>query len=217
MSGSGGMRVQGPDAVRAILGNVSRETISALEHYAARLTEWNQRINMVSPADLQQLWGRHIADCAQLISLAPPGSNWLDIGSGAGLPGMIIGLLLKEYGGGHVHLVESNRKKASFLLYMTAESGAPVTVHARRIEDLHGADLKIDVVTARAVAPLPRLLRMAKPWLEQGATGLFQKGRDYPAELEQSRDECNFTLVEHRSSTDSDAVILELSRVEYRQ
>lgn len=210
------MEVDGLDAVRAVVGDVSRETESQLGSYAERLKEWNRRINLLSPADVDTLWSRHIADCAQLMNLAPRGATWLDIGSGAGLPGMVVALLLRDFGGGHVHLVESNRKKAAFLLKVQAETGAPVTVHPRRIQELVGKLPHIDIVSARAVAALPSLLQLAEPWLSGGARALFQKGRDYQAELEQCRDGWSFTLVEHQSSTDREAVILEISQVRRR-
>ncbi len=189
---------------------VSRETQERLTKYAERLTDWNQRINLVSPADLTSLWDRHIADCAQIAPLAPAHAQWLDIGSGGGLPGIVVAIMLAEHQAGHVHLVESNRKKASFLLSVTTELRLPATVHACRIEQLHGKLANIDIVTARAVAALPELLVMAEPWLTTGAIGLFQKGRDYRSELEHCRDEWSFTLVEHESRTDSTAVILEM-------
>lgn len=206
----------GSDALASVLDDVSRETTEKLRRYAQRLTEWNRKINLVSPSDLVILWHRHIVDCAQLITMAPRGSVWLDIGSGAGLPGMVVALLLPQYGGGHVHLVESNRKKAAFLISVASELQAPVTVHPRRIESLHGQLRDVDVVTARAVAALPQLFRLAEPWLATAAIGLLQKGRDYAAELEQCRDEWMFTLIEHPSTTDSNAVILEVSGLESR-
>lgn len=212
-----GLSINGLADVRSIVGNVSRETESRLTLYAERLYEWNQRINLLSPTDMKALWPRHIVDCAQLLNIAPPGATWLDIGSGAGLPGMVVALLLQEFGGGHVHLVESNRKKAAFLLQIQAETGAPVTVHSKRVQELPEKMPQIHVVTARAVAALPGLLEMAEPWLTSGARSFFQKGRDYQAELEQCRDAWSFALVEHQSRTDHEAVILEISELGRRE
>lgn len=194
----------------ALIGDVSRETRERLCLYADRLTEWNRRINLVSPGDLGLLWSRHIADCAQLVAFARTNNAvWLDIGSGSGLPGMVIAILV--HGHGHVHLVESNHKKAAFLLNVVTETGAPATVHACRIEELHGALTDVDIVTARAVAPLPRLLQMSEPWLSGRARSLFQKGRDYRAELETCSDAWAFHLLVHPSRTDSGGAILEIS------
>lgn len=205
------MLPEGPEAVASLLGDVSRETSAGLSRYAEALLRWNRRINLIAPGDAAALWSRHIADCAQLVSLAPTNATWIDIGAGAGLPGLVVAILLRDFGGGHVHLVEPNRKKAAFLLAAIAETGAAATVHACRIEELHGKWPEARVVTARAVAPLAELLRLARPWLTGRAIGLFQKGRDYRREVEQCRDEWTFALLEHPSRTDSSAVILEIS------
>jgi 16S rRNA (guanine527-N7)-methyltransferase len=197
-------------------GDVSRETLERLSRYAESLTAWNRRINLISAADMDLLWARHIVDCAQIAALVPAGATWLDIGSGGGFPGIVVAAIVSGTGS-HVHLVESNRKKAAFLARIAADLGLPATVHARRIESLRGALDNVTVVTARAVAPLPRLLELAEPWLTGGARSLFQKGRDYRAELEQCRDGWIFDLVEHRSRTDGDAVILEISGLRRRK
>lgn len=195
--------------VQLLGADVSRETWQALELYASRLAEWNRRINLVAPGDMERLWQRHILDCAQLHRLAAPDATWLDFGSGAGLPGLVIAILRREEGG-HMHMIESNHKKAAFLASMVAELRLHASVHARRVEDLHARLTGIDIVSARAVASLPRLLLLARPWLEAGAHALFQKGRDFGAELDQCRDAWQFDLLEHASRIDRDSVILEL-------
>lgn len=201
------------ELVEQAAGEVSRETWQRLEIYAARLTEWNRRINLVSPHDMERLWQRHIADCAQLHRIAPKRQSWLDFGSGAGLPGLVVAILRHDEDGGHMHLVESNNKKSAFLASMVAELQLRVTVHACRVEALHNTLSGIEIVSARAVAPLPLLLRLAQPWLLAGAHALFPKGREFRAELDQCRDGWQFDLIEHASRIDPESVILQLSCV----
>jgi 16S rRNA (guanine527-N7)-methyltransferase len=130
------------------------------------------------------LWTRHVADSLQLIALAPKGRQWVDLGSGAGFPGLAIACALADTAGAKVHLVESSTKKASFLREAAEASGAPAVIHPMRIEDfVRNPPGGIDVVTARAVAPLAKLLTAAYPLLKRGVVGLFPKGQDVDAEL----------------------------------
>ena len=201
------------DALCQVVGDVSRETFERLVLFERRFVEWNNRINLSSKADAEQLWKRHIIDCAQLITYGRNDRAWLDIGSGGGFPGVVIAAFLAEQEGGHVHLVESNRKKAAFLLRVSVEIGVPATVHACRVEQVHRRLGAIDIVTARAVADLKSLLTYAHPWLENGARSLFQKGRDYRREIKDCGDEWQFDLVEHASRTDPQGAILEISNL----
>ncbi len=201
------------DALRRLAGDVPRETYDRLVLFEKRFGEWNRRINLTSESDRQHLWQRHILDSAQLLRLAPTDPVWLDIGSGGGFPGAVAAIMLKDSGEGIVHLVESNRKKAAFLTKVMAETGARACVHACRIESLHGRLDGIDVVSARAVAELSRLLNLARPWIEAGAKGLFQKGRDYQREIEDCRDGWTFDLVRHASRVDPGGVILEIGNL----
>lgn len=162
------------------------------------------------------LWDRHILDSAQLSSLKPDAMHWLDLGSGGGFPGAIMAILLKDRPGAHCDLVESNRKKAAFLSTVLAELHAPATVHPQRIEGIETAIPTCDVVTARALAPLPLLLRFAAPWSAAGAVCLFHKGRDYRAEVQESRDAWSFDLIEHPSRVDADGVVLEIAHIRHR-
>jgi 16S rRNA (guanine527-N7)-methyltransferase len=199
-----------------IAGPVSRETFDRLIAFQALFEKWAARINLIAPSTLPDLWPRHILDSAQLFPIAPAASSWLDLGSGGGFPGIVLGILLRERHGGSIALVESNQKKAAFLRNAAAHSGAVVAVHAKRIEEFSRQPESVDVVTARALAPLQTLLGLARPWLEKGATGLFQKGRDYRRELEESRDGWQFDLVEHPSVIDAASVILEISGLKQR-
>ena len=142
--------------------------------------------------------------------------TWLDIGSGGGFPGDCSGsadAAGAEPDGGHVHLVESIGKKAAFLQAALLADRGSGTVHATRIETAWNLNLKPDVVTARALASLPELLRLSFPWLKSGAKGLFHKGRRHREEIAAAHGEWRFDLLEHQSKTDPDSVILEISNV----
>jgi 16S rRNA (guanine527-N7)-methyltransferase len=166
------------------LTSVSRETTARLDRFVAVLTDWQQRINLIAPSTEPTLWTRHIADSLQLLPLAPDARIWADLGSGAGFPGLVIACGLAETADARVHLVESNGKKAAFLREAVHATGAPAVVHAVRAEDFaKNLPERIDTVTARALAPLPKLLALAYPLLKKGAIGLFPKGRDVAAEL----------------------------------
>ena len=171
--------------------NVSRETLERLERYAALLEKWNRAINLVARGSLVDLWRRHMLDSAQLWPLLPAvrgrPRRILDLGSGAGFPGLVLAIMGIPERSVEVHLVESDEKKAAFLREAARVAEAPVTLHVQRIERL--APFPVDAVTARACAPLPRLLDYAAPFLENyqpGAAaplGLFLKGRDIDQEL----------------------------------
>lgn len=194
-------------ALEAAAGTVSRETFGGLLAFEAEFLRWNARINLAADAD--DLWTRHIVDSAQLWPLAPGARTWLDLGSGGGFPGLVIAFLLRGADtGGRIHLVESNRKKAGFLQAMIGLFRLPAMVHAIRIDAVPPLDPRPDVVTARALASLDTLLELSFPWLPQGATGLFHKGRDYRREVEESAHRWRFDLVERPSVTDPSAAIL---------
>lgn len=198
-----------------LVPDVSRETVQSLHQLSAELLRWNAKINLIGPATERDVWGRHILDSAQLIALEPSALHWLDLGSGGGFPGLVVATMMKQRAGGHVDLVESNRKKAGFLQAMTGTLTLPARVHAQRIEDVTVEG--IEVVTARALAPLPLLLSLAHPWLATGATGLFHKGRDYAQEIEESARSWSFDLLEHRSVVDPAGVILRITNLRRRQ
>lgn len=164
--------------------------LADLERFLARLADWNTRINLVSEASLAEFWPRHVLDSAQLLDLAPAAKVWIDIGAGAGFPGLVLAILLKETPGAMAHLVESRAKRCAFLTEVAAALGLPAQVHNARAETL---SLPADVVTARAVAPLARLLDYAQPHLARGAVGLFLKGRGAEAEIAEARKGWRFT------------------------
>lgn len=171
------------DAVAAL--DVSRETAHRLDIYVAELRKWQNIKNLVGPATLPEVWHRHILDSGQLVSLAPDAESWLDLGSGAGLPGLIIACMLAETKpGAKVTLVESNSRKCAFLQSTARACGVTVDVICARIEDVVPARIaNVDVVTARALAPLSALLGWTEDLWRKGARGLFLKGQDVEAEL----------------------------------
>lgn len=154
-----------------------------LEQFLALLSEWNENMNLVGPKSLPEFWNRHAWDSAQLLRLAPEALTWADLGAGAGFPGLVLAILLKERPGAHVHLVESMTKRCRFLSEVVSHLDLPATVHDARAEDLA---LGVDIVAARACAPLHRLLGYAQPYLQRGATGLFLKGQDVVADMREA-------------------------------
>jgi 16S rRNA (guanine527-N7)-methyltransferase len=180
-----------PDLVRdraravALIGDlVSRETWARLDGLVALLLKWQDTTNLVAPSTLPEIWTRHIADSAQLLAIAPNARAWIDLGSGGGFPGLVVACAMADRAGGKIDLVESNQKKSAFLREAIRILGVPAIVHARRIEDFVAATVQsFDVVTARALAPLEKLIEYASPLLKTGAIGLFPKGQDVEAEL----------------------------------
>ena len=176
------------DRARALaLVPVSRETVARLDRFAALLVEWHSRFNLIAASTASCIWTRHIADSLQLVGLAPKARKWADLGSGAGFPGVPIACALAEQADAEVHLIESNNKKAAFLREAIQVTGVPAAVHAERVADFSKRFRgELDVVTARALAPLPKLLSIAYPLLKTGAEGIFPKGQDVEAELTQA-------------------------------
>jgi len=167
-------------ALAASLG-VSRETLGRLTVYVDFLQRWQRAINLVGPATLADPWRRHILDSAQLLAHLPPDTvSLVDLGSGAGFPGMVLAVL----GVPGVVLIESDRRKAQFVREVARATGTEVAVRAERIERLAG--WPADVVTARALAPLPRLLPLAERFLAADSVALFLKGRNAERELTQA-------------------------------
>jgi 16S rRNA (guanine527-N7)-methyltransferase len=206
------------DRERAIsLTTVSRETLARLDRFVELLLKWQNTTNLVAPSTLPQLWTRHVADSLQLLDLAPDARVWVDLGSGGGFPGLIIACALAETPGAEVHLVESNAKKAAFLREAARVTKAPAVVHAIRIED-SGDSLpaRVDVVTARALAPLKSLLDQAFPLLARGAVGVFPKGQDVDAELTEAAKYWNIQASLVPSRTDPKARIVVVRALERR-
>ena len=190
--------------------DVSRETWGRLELYESLLRKWNPAINLVSRATLDEIWTRHFADSAQLLLCAPETArHWVDLGAGGGFPGLVVAVLAREFRPGlSVTLVESDLRKCTFLREVARQIETPVTVLAERAESL--PPLGADVVSARALAPLRDLLRLAERHLKPGGTALFPKGVNHDAELSDALETFRFTFQKRASQTDLQAVILSI-------
>ena len=182
---------------------VSRETRERLEAYAALLIRWQKAINLVGPKTLPDLWRRHMLDSAQLGPLVPERTRRLvDLGSGAGFPGLVLAIMGVE----GVHLIEADARKATFLREAARVTAAAVTVHTARIETVEG--LAADVVTARAYAPLDKLLEGAVRFWTPSTVGLLLKGQDIDAELTTAAKCWKFTAERLPSRSDPSGVVL---------
>jgi 16S rRNA (guanine527-N7)-methyltransferase len=172
----------------ALFGDsVSRETWTRLEQFVELLLTLQRSTNLIASSTIPRLWTRHVADSLQLVALAPNARRWIDLGSGGGFPGLVIACALAGEQGAEVHMVESTQKKAAFLRAAASDLSLPAIVHTQRIEDfVRSPAAPFEVVTARALAPLEKLLRYSIPLLKRGAVGLFPKGQDVEAELTQA-------------------------------
>ena len=197
---------------------VSRETSARLDRLVELLLEWQQTRNLIAASTIPNIWTRHIADSLQLLELAPEARIWVDLGSGGGFPGLVLACALADRAGAKVHLVESTAKKCAFLQTVADDLGLAAKIHCQRVENFIPAfPIKPDVVTARALAPLPKLLQMAFPLLKRGAKGLFLKGQDVGVELT-AASKC--WILTHQlvpSRTDDRARIVVVERLESRK
>lgn len=199
----------GPEAFRRAT-QVSADVVAKLATYAALLAKWQRAINLVGPGTLADVWRRHMFDSAQLFPLMPPQAHTLvDLGSGAGFPGLVLAIM----GVPDVHLVESDHRKAAFLSHVSRETGAGATVHAERIEAM--APMKADVVTARALAPMPKLLGLARGFIGPQTVCLFLKGQDIVSELTKTPISMNMSVERLPSRTATSASILRLKEITY--
>lgn len=219
-----GGRISTPKAFQEAFG-VSRETLARLEIYEALLRTWQKTINLVSPATLDEAWHRHFADSAQLLDFAlaeiaaegksagqlEGGKVWLDLGSGGGFPGLVLAILLAERDPkARMTLVESDSRKSAFLAEVGRKTGVAVEIRAERSEKAATqakSQIK-DVITARALAPLPKLLGLVLPFFSPQAVALFPKGRDAEAEVEAAQKDFTFEAKLLPSLTDTEARIV---------
>lgn len=191
--------------------DVSRETLAAFETYERSLRRWQNTINLVAPGSLDAVWHRHFADSVQLLKLAPPSAvAWVDLGSGGGFPGLALAILLKERPDARMTLVESDTRKAAFLREVARAVSAPVDILCMRIEKAatQVRISKVDVVTARALAPLPRLLDLCRPFFSPGTVALLPKGKDAEHEVAEARRHWSFGSTLEPSLTDTEARIV---------
>jgi 16S rRNA (guanine527-N7)-methyltransferase len=199
---------------------VSRETIDKHSTYEALLRQWQKTINLVAPSTLDTIWSRHFADSAQLLALAPPDARrWLDLGSGAGFPALVLAIMLADRPDAKVTLVESDTRKAAFLGEVARRTGAPVEIRPERIEKVATQSKlgPVDVITARALAPLPRLLELAAPAFSDHTVGLFLKGREAETEVDAARERWTFAGELQPSVTDVSGRIVVVRALEAKR
>ncbi|WP_453976829.1 16S rRNA (guanine(527)-N(7))-methyltransferase RsmG [Brevundimonas sp. Marseille-Q4549] len=165
------------------------QQLADLQAFRERLTEANAVMNLVGPDSLPDFWNRHAWDSAQLLNFAPGALTWADLGAGAGFPGVVLTILLKGRPGAHVWLIDSLGKRCRFLQEIVDALDLPATVLNGRAE---AQSVTCDIVTARAVAPMERLLGYAQPYFERGAQGLFLKGEKAESELIEARKSWHF-------------------------
>lgn len=177
----------------------SAAQIADLQAFRLRLVEANAVMNLVGPDSLPDFWNRHVWDSAQLLDLAPDAKTWADLGAGAGFPGLVLSIMLKGRDGAHVWLIDSLAKRCRFLQEVVDALSLPATVIVGRAE---AQSVTCDIVTARAVAPLDKLLGYAQPYFQRGAHGLFLKGERAESELIEARKSWHFEAELARSQSD---------------
>ena len=199
--------------------NVSRETCARMELYVTQLLTWQKRINLIGPATVDDIWRRHIADSLQLIPHIEMASGdqepvLLDLGTGAGLPGIPLAIAMECF----VHLAESNGKKAAFLHQAARLCEVEAEIHQKRIEQIDSDALRPapTIVTARALAPLEKLLTYASPWLQKECTGIFLKGKDVDNELTEATKYWNMDLNCAPSKVSGEGVIVIVKNLQPR-
>ncbi len=192
------------------LADVSRETLGLFETYLELLEKWQARINLVSGSTLNDAWSRHIVDSAQLWPLIPAEAKVLtDLGSGAGFPGLVLAILGRDRPEFEVHLVESDQRKATFLREVIRVTGVKAQVHCARAEEME--PIVSDIVTARALAPLEKLLSLTNPFVGNEGIALLLKGRSAAEELAVAAQWGTFEVEVTPSRTDRESSILKLS------
>jgi 16S rRNA (guanine527-N7)-methyltransferase len=192
--------------------NVSRETLARLKIYVGVLREWNAQHNLVSAGSLADVWRRHVLDCAQLANYVPPEAKTLaDLGAGAGFPGLVLAELLRDKT--QVTLYEATAKKVRFLEAAAAAMQLEVLVRNLRVED--APPQKFDVVTARAMAPLPKLLSYAQKFVGNRSVCLFPKGQNVEVELTEARKSWKLKVRKHQSLSDPSGTVLEIRELQY--
>ncbi|MEJ8474939.1 16S rRNA (guanine(527)-N(7))-methyltransferase RsmG [Roseibium algae] len=199
-------------------GDVSRETVERLQIYVDLVLKWQPAQNLIAPSTIPDIWTRHVADSLQTKWSMPDARIWVDVGSGAGFPGVVTAILQADDPGAHVHMIESNQRKAAFLRTALRETGTKGTVHAGRIESVakewpHG---QVDAVSGRALAALGLLFDLNEPFFVAGAKGVFHKGQDFQREVNEASHAWSFDLVEKESLIDPTSRMLLLSNISRR-
>ena len=190
--------------------NVSRETFLRLKEYEKLLFKWNAKINLVSKSTLNNFWNRHVLDSAQFLSsVGEKAGKWVDLGSGGGLPGLVVAILSDEIEPvNKLFLVEADARKAVFLKTVCRELGLKVEVYNNRIEEL--SPISANIVSARALAPLKTLCLYAKNHLEKDGVAVFAKGENWKAELVEAQKKWIFSYEAVKSTLHEGSVVLVL-------
>jgi len=197
----------GPEGFQKDTG-VSRETLDRLKAYGDLLQTWNRKINLIGKSTAGDVWHRHMLDSAQLFPLIPSSvTTLMDLGSGAGFPGLVLAIM----GVPQVHLVESDQRKCAFLREAARVAGVAITIHSKRIEDL--APFPVDVITARALAPVENLLDWSAPFLTKNTRCLFLKGQNVEVELTETHKRWRIRVDQRQSLTDPRGSILTIDEV----
>jgi len=198
-----------------LLASVSRETRLRLEVYVSLLKKWNRTINLVSTTSIKDVWNRHVVDSAQLLEIADVTvKSWADMGSGGGLPGLVVAILAADrLPNLKISLIEADQRKCAFLLTVKQALALEVTIVPERIETC--LPMNCDVISARALAPLDRLLSYSAIHLKKDGKSLFLKGRSYRSEIDEAQKNWNFVLTTHPSATDANSVVLEISKISH--
>jgi 16S rRNA (guanine527-N7)-methyltransferase len=203
------------DVIRQI--RVSRETIFRISEYLRVLGQWRERINLIGPGEGRRVWRRHVLDSLQLLeNISASDKSLADLGSGAGFPGLVLACALAEREGATVALIEKSVRKSQFLEAAIREVGLPARVLNQRLE-VEGEAERFDLVTARALAPLPRLLGYAHDWLKPSGKALLMKGRDAAAEVAEARETWTFEMSATPSLTSPEGQILSVSELRPRR
>lgn len=197
--------------LESAIGAVSRETFERLIEFERLFLDWNKSINLIAPSTVPQFWSRHVIDSAQIVQRAPSFETWMDLGSGGGLPGLVVAILVKEAANGPIAMVESNHKKAAFLKRCSAELGLNTVVLTQRIQDIDVPGP--DVISARALASLTGLFALTEHWFSPQTRAILHKGQDFQREVREARDLWDFHLIEHISVVDPMSRVLEISNV----
>ncbi len=198
------------DMVARLMFHVKHSALADLETFRQRLAEQNEVMNLVGPATLPHFWSRHVLDSAQLLDCRPDAMTWADLGAGAGFPGIVLAILLKDVAGAHVYLIDSLAKRCRFLQSLVDDLKLPATVINDRAESL---DLTVDVVTARAFAPFSRLFTFAHKFFRNGADGWFLKGESVDKELEEAGQNWRFEVEIKPSLSDSRGRVVHVRRL----
>ena len=195
------------------MSNVSRETQLRLERYAETLRKWNPKINLVSKSTLDDLWERHFEDSLQLVShIKPDTGHLVDMGSGGGFPGLVVGLVAAETGNpSRTTLIESDQRKSAFLRTVLRETESKATILTERIEE--APPQNAEVLTARALADLSKLLSFSERHLAANGTALFLKGKNWREEIKTAQETWHFQWNAVESKTNPEAVLLEIGEI----